>query len=100
MVIGRCLNTEPSVLIFDEPTQGIDVHAKTEVYRLIRTLAESGTAIIVISSEIPELIALSDRVVVMSRGELVGHVEDVSRRSAADYDMVKSQIVGLATRAA
>lgn len=100
VVIGRCLNTEPSVLIFDEPTQGIDVHAKTEVYRLIRSLAESGTAIIVISSEIPELIALSDRVVVMSRGELVGHVEDVSRRSAADYDMVKSQIVGLATRAA
>lgn len=100
VVIGRCLNTEPTALIFDEPTQGIDIHAKAEVYRLVRSLAEQGAAVVLISSEISELLTLSDRVVVMSRGELVGEVGEVGRRASQDEQSVKDQIVALATRAA
>jgi rhamnose transport system ATP-binding protein len=70
--LARWLVTKPKVLILDEPTQGIDVHAKSEIYHLIGALAERGMAILLISSEMSEILALSDRIAVMSKGKLVG----------------------------
>jgi ribose transport system ATP-binding protein len=68
VVLGKCLVTNPKVLLLDEPTRGIDVGAKAEIYRLIRVLAEAGLAIIVVSSELPELILLSHRILVLREG--------------------------------
>ncbi|GAB1481804.1 sugar ABC transporter ATP-binding protein [Treponema sp.] len=68
-ILARWLATEPKVLILDEPTHGIDVGAKSEIYRLIRDLAKEGMSIMLISSELAEIIAMSDRVVVMHEGE-------------------------------
>jgi len=74
VVLGRWLARAPRVLILDEPTRGIDVGAKAEIYRLIAELAASGIALLVISSELPELIGLSDRILVMAGGRIVGEV--------------------------
>ena len=74
VVLGRWLARAPRVLILDEPTRGIDVGAKAEIYRLIAQLAANGIAILVISSELPELIGLSDRILVMAAGRIVGEV--------------------------
>ena len=74
VVLGRWLARAPRVLILDEPTRGIDVGAKAEIYRLIAELAASGIALLVISSELPELIGLSDRILVMAAGRIVGEV--------------------------
>jgi ribose transport system ATP-binding protein len=71
-VIGKWLLSNPNVLIMDEPTRGIDVGAKYEVYTIINDLASQGTGILLISSEIEELIGVCDRILVMSRGEIVG----------------------------
>ncbi|WP_198348020.1 sugar ABC transporter ATP-binding protein [Plantactinospora sp. KBS50] len=99
-IIARCLNTQPSILIFDEPTQGIDIHAKAEVHRLIRDVVAKGTSVIVIASEFAELISLCDRVVVMNRGALVGEIRDIPKRVATDgYDAVKHAIIDKASRA-
>lgn len=70
VVLARCLVTKPRVLLLDEPTRGIDPHAKNEIYKLILSLAEQGMAIVVVSSELPEILSLSDRVMVMSEGRL------------------------------
>ena len=75
VALARWLMTEPKVLILDEPTQGIDVGAKSEIYHLIGRLAESGLAILMISSETPEILGLSDRIAVMAHGEIVGVLE-------------------------
>lgn len=100
-IIARCLNTKPSILIFDEPTQGIDVHAKAEVHRLIRELVAGGTAVILIASEFSELISLSDRVIVLNRGSLVGEIPDVAQRVAEDgMEATKHLIIDRASRAA
>jgi ribose transport system ATP-binding protein len=68
VVVGKCLVTEPRVLLLDEPTRGIDVGAKAEIYRLIRELAGQGLAIVLASSELPELMLLSDRILVLREG--------------------------------
>ncbi len=68
VILSRWLMTEPGVLILDEPTRGIDVGAKAEIHKLIRLLAEEGRGIIVVSSELPELLAVSDRIIVMREG--------------------------------
>jgi len=70
IVIGKWLSTEPSVLIVDEPTRGIDVGSKSEIHKLIRELAGQGYAVIVISSEMPEVLHIADRVVAMFQGEI------------------------------
>ncbi len=70
VVIAKWLMMSPRVLILDEPTRGIDVGAKTEIYRLINELAGAGMAVIIISSELPEVLGLSDRIVVMSEGQV------------------------------
>ena len=64
--------TEPKILLLDEPTRGIDVGAKAEIYQLINNLAKQGMAIIVVSSELPEVIGISDRIVTFCEGELTG----------------------------
>ena len=69
------LATNCDVLIFDEPTRGIDVGAKQEIYALMTELAKQGKGIIMISSEMPELIGMSDRILVMSHGKIVGELE-------------------------
>ena len=75
VLFGRWLLAEPEILILDEPTRGIDVGAKFEIYTIINELAAQGKGIIMISSELPELIGESDRIVVMCRGRLTGMVE-------------------------
>lgn len=72
VVIAKWLMTEPEILILDEPTRGIDVGAKTEIYKLINRFAKEGRAVIMISSELPEIIGISDRVLVLSEGRMRG----------------------------
>ena len=79
VLLARWLLTEPEILILDEPTRGIDVGAKAEIYRLMVELARSGKAIIMISSELPEILGMSDRIMVMHEGDKVG---EINRRSA------------------
>ena len=69
-ILAKCLLLNPKILILDEPTRGIDVGAKYEIYKLINQLAQEGIAIIVISSELPEVLGISDRVLVMHQGKL------------------------------
>ena len=75
VILGRWLLTDPQVLMLDEPTRGIDVGAKLEIYNLIAELAEKGKAVIMVSGELPELIGVCDRICVMSGGRLVGEVD-------------------------
>ena len=75
VVLGKWLHTDPDVLILDEPTRGIDVGAKYEIYGLVNRLAEAGKAVIVISSEMPELLGLCDRLHVMNEGRFVGELD-------------------------
>jgi ribose/xylose/arabinose/galactoside ABC-type transport system permease subunit len=72
VIFGRWAATDPKVLILDEPTRGVDVGAKAEIHKLICDLAEKGTAIILISSELPEVMAMSDRVLTLSEGRVTG----------------------------
>ena len=72
VVLGRVLERDLEVLVLSEPTRGIDVAAKREIYRLIQGRAEQGAAIVVISSELPELLGIADRILVFFRGELRG----------------------------
>jgi D-xylose transport system ATP-binding protein len=74
VVIAKWLMSEPKVLILDEPTRGIDVGAKYEIYKLMNKLAEEGVAIILVSSELPEILGMSDRILVMHEGESAGIV--------------------------
>ncbi len=75
VIIGRWLLTNPDVLLLDEPTRGIDVGAKYEIYQLILNLAEQGKGVMMVSSEMPELLGICDRILVMSNGKLAGIVE-------------------------
>lgn len=79
LVLAKWLERHCEVLIFDEPTRGIDVGAKLEVYQLINRLAAQGKAVLMISSELPEVIGMSDRILVMHEGRIVGEVRDVAR---------------------
>jgi len=70
VVLARCLATQPKVLMLDEPTRGVDANAKNEIYKLIIALSEAGLGIIVVSSELPEILTVSDRVLVMAEGKI------------------------------
>ncbi|MDR1835387.1 MAG: sugar ABC transporter ATP-binding protein [Fusobacteriaceae bacterium] len=74
-LVGKWLSVHPAVLIMDEPTRGIDVGAKAEIHNLLRDLATSGVGIIIVSSELPEVIGVSDRVAVIHEGDLMGFLE-------------------------
>lgn len=86
VLLARCLMTKPKVLFMDEPTRGIDVGAKYEIYVLMNKLAAEGTAIVIISSELPELISMTDRVYVMCRGRINGELaaEDITQEKVIE----------------
>jgi ribose transport system ATP-binding protein len=75
VVLAKWLTLSPKVLIFDEPTRGIDVGAKSEIYALIRKLAAEGVSVIAISSEMEEVLGISDRIAVMHEGRITGILE-------------------------
>jgi ribose transport system ATP-binding protein len=87
VVLARYLMTHPRILILDEPTHGIDIGAKEEIYRLIRQSAAEGLGIILISSEIPEIISMSDRIAVLHEGELAGifRCQEVTKEKLIAY---------------
>ena len=72
------------VIIFDEPTRGIDVGAKYEIYLLVNDLAKAGKAVIMISSELPEVLGMSDRILVMHEGRVTGTIDDVASATQED----------------
>ena len=83
LVLAKWLMSNPKVLILDEPTRGIDVGAKYEIYELMNEMAEAGMAVLMISSELPELIGMCKRIYVMAEGEIKGELknEDISQVS-------------------
>jgi methyl-galactoside transport system ATP-binding protein len=90
VLLARWLLTDPDILLLDEPTRGIDVGAKFEIYSIMTKLAEEGKSIIFISSELPELIGMSDRIMVMCEGRLSGIV--------SGEEANEEEIMRLATR--
>jgi len=82
VIVGRWLLTKPDVLLLDEPTRGIDVGAKYEIYQLMIDLAKSGKAVLMVSSEMPELLGVCDRIIVMSNGRIAGEVD--ARRTSQE----------------
>lgn len=74
VVLAKALAADPEIIIFDEPTKGIDVGAKQEIYQLMNTLAEAGKAIIMISSDMEEILGMSDRIVVLHEGTVAGEL--------------------------
>jgi ribose transport system ATP-binding protein len=93
-IIARWLAAKSQILLFDEPTRGIDVGAKSEIYHLIEDLAREGHSIIVVSSELPEVIRLSDRVLVMREGRIAA---DISREQLTESAIVAHAIPGANT---
>jgi ribose transport system ATP-binding protein len=87
VVIAKWLASDPDVLILDEPTAGIDIGSKSEIVTLIRELAKSGKAVLVLSSELQELLAACDRILVMSEGRIL---RDFPRHSLDDADAAES----------
>ena len=87
VVLAKCLATECEVLFIDEPTRGIDVGAKQEIYKIMRQLADAGTSIIMVSSEMSELIGMSDRILVMREGRIVKELnpEEYSQEVILSY---------------
>ena len=75
VILARWLLTEPEVLLLDEPTRGIDVGAKYEIYCIINSLVAEGKSVIMISSELPEVLGMCDRIYVMNEGKMVGELE-------------------------
>ena len=84
VVLAKWLELNAEVIIFDEPTRGIDVGAKYEIYQLINRLAAAGKAILMISSELPEVLGMSDRILVMHEGRVTGEITDVAGATQAD----------------
>ena len=83
VVLAKALHSDPEILILDEPTKGVDVGAKQEIYEIMNELLEKGMSIIMISSELPELLGMCDRFIIMANGKLVGEagVEDATQES-------------------
>jgi rhamnose transport system ATP-binding protein len=93
VVLAKWLSTKPRVLILDEPTRGIDIGAKVEVHRIIAELAASGLAIILISSDLPEVLAMSDRIVVLHEGRVTAQIS----RERATQELVMFAATGHVT---
>lgn len=93
VVVGKWLATDPKVLIVDEPTRGIDVGAKSEIHRLMSELAQRGMAILMISSELPEVLGMSDRVLVMQRGRIVAeYSRDEANQEEIGHAMMQDKV--------
>jgi len=95
VLLSRLLETKPRVLLLDEPTRGIDVGAKSQIYQIIDALARNGAAVLVISSELPEIVGISDRVLVMRDGHIVGEVD-----GQPDAPITQEKIMDIATSTA
>ena len=91
VVLAKWLQTSPSAIIFDEPTRGVDVGAKFEIYELMRQLAERGVAILMISSDLVEILGMSDRILVMHERRIVGQL---SREQASEERIIELATIG------
>lgn len=89
VIISRVLNADPDIIILDEPTRGIDVKTKSDIHRLMSQLACEGKAVIMISSELPEVIGMSDRIIVLNEGHVTGIVD----RKEAEPDLIMKYAV-------
>jgi len=89
-LLAKWLLTDADIIILDEPTRGIDVGAKSEIHSLMGELVKSGKAVIMISSELPEVLGMSDRIIIMHEGKLTGEVS----RQDATQDLVMSYATG------
>jgi ribose transport system ATP-binding protein len=94
VLLGRLLETRPRVMLLDEPTRGVDIGAKSEIYRLIDDLARAGIGIVVISSELPEILGICDRILVMRDGRFAGNL-----LNRADAPVTQEAVMALATGA-
>ena len=94
VVVGKWLTADSNVLIFDEPTRGIDVGAKSEIYRLLNTLAQQGKSIIMISSELPEVLRMSHRILVMCEGRITGELKagEATQEAIMQYATQRAQL--------
>lgn len=93
VVIGKWLCKESDILIFDEPTVGVDVNAKREIYKLLEELTHQGNAVILISSYLPEVLGLSNRVCVFSEGRLVGEISEEEIRNSPSQELEKKAVL-------
>ena len=91
VVLAKWLQTNSEIVLIDEPTRGIDVGAKFEIYQLINSLVSKGKAVLMISSELPEVLGMCDRILVMREGRVAGEISDVASAT-------QQQILRLATR--
>jgi ABC-type sugar transport system ATPase subunit len=91
VVLAKWLQTNSEIVLIDEPTRGIDIGAKIEIYQLINDLVANGKAVLMISSELPEVLGMCDRILVMREGRMAGEISDVANAT-------QQQILGLATR--
>jgi len=89
IVLAKCLATNPKILMLDEPTRGIDISAKNEIYKLILELAAAGMGVIVVSSELPEILAISDRILVMAEGSMTA---EFKATDASEDNILKAAI--------
>ncbi len=92
VVLAKWLGTKPKILVLDEPTRGIDVNSKKQIYELIFTLAELGIAIVVVSSELVELLGITDRIIVMREGEVM---TDLANTNLSDEEVMKHMMGGV-----
>ena len=90
MVFAKWIYTEPRILILDEPTRGVDIGAKKEIYSIINQLAEKGVAIIMVSSELPEVLGMSDRIMVVREGMVRG----IIGQDEADQEKIMTLATG------
>ena len=91
VILARWLSIDTKVLIMDEPTRGIDVGSKSEIYQIMNELTKRGVGIIMISSELPEVLGMSDRIMVMREGTIVG---ELSRETATEEGVMKYAVGG------
>jgi ABC-type sugar transport system ATPase subunit len=89
-VLGKCLATAPEVLLLNNPTRGVDIGAKAEIYRVIRKLASDGLAVVMVTEDLPELLGLSDRVMVTRKGRVAkvfGHGTEPNEEEVVKWMM-------------
>jgi ABC-type sugar transport system ATPase subunit len=100
VVVAKWLFSQVKILIFDEPTRGIDVGSKFEVHQIMMNLVKDGNSIIMISSELPEILGMSDRILVMREGRLTGELkrEEANQEKILRYAMVEEVMEGSAAK--
>ena len=89
VVLAKWMATNPKILLLDEPTRGIDINAKKEIYRLIDELTQAGLAVVLVSSELPEVLAISDRIMVLCEGKKTG---EFTRAEATEEGIIEAAL--------